>query len=50
VTSQGEIVWEYVNPYFGTPFFGGPPDSESNQIFRALRYTADEVARARGST
>ena len=50
VTSQGKIVWEYVNPFFGTPFFGGPPDSESNQIFRALRYTADEVARARGST
>jgi hypothetical protein len=49
VTKEGEVVWEYVNPFFGTPFFGGPPDSESNQIFRALRYTADEVDRARGS-
>jgi hypothetical protein len=47
VTSQGEIVWEYVNPFFGKPFFGGPPGSESNWVFRALRYSAEEVARAR---
>jgi uncharacterized protein (UPF0248 family) len=47
VTKEGEIVWEYVNPFFGKPFFGGPPDSESNQVFRALRYTAEEIARAR---
>jgi uncharacterized protein (UPF0248 family) len=49
VTSQGEIVWEYVNPFFGKPFFGGPPSSESNWVFRALRYTAEEIARARGA-
>jgi hypothetical protein len=48
VTKEGEIVWEYVNPFFGKPFFGGPPTSESNQVFRALRYSAAEVARARG--
>jgi uncharacterized protein (UPF0248 family) len=48
VTKDGEIVWEYVNPYFGKPLFGGPPTSESNQVFRALRYSAAEVARARG--
>ncbi len=35
---EGEVVWEYVNPFFGKPFFGGPPNSESNQVFRAVRY------------
>jgi len=49
VTKEGEIVWEYVNPFFGKPFFGGPPGSESNQVFRAVRYSADEIARARHS-
>jgi uncharacterized protein (UPF0248 family) len=48
VTNDGETVWEYVNPFFGKPFFGGPPTSESNQVFRALRYSAEEIARARG--
>jgi uncharacterized protein (UPF0248 family) len=49
VTKEGEIVWEYINPFFGKPFFGGPPGSESNQVFRAVRYSADEIARARHS-
>jgi uncharacterized protein (UPF0248 family) len=49
VTPEGETVWEYVNPYFGKPFFGGPPTSESNQVFRALRYSAEEIARARST-
>jgi outer membrane protein assembly factor BamB len=49
VTSQGEVVWEYVNPFFGKPFFGGPPGSESNWVFRALRYSAEEIARARSA-
>jgi uncharacterized protein (UPF0248 family) len=48
VTKEGEIVWEYVNPFFGKPLFGGPPTSESNQVFRALRYSAEEIAKARG--
>jgi hypothetical protein len=48
VTKEGEIVWEYVNPFFGKPFFGGPPASQSNQVFRALRYSAEEIARAGG--
>jgi uncharacterized protein (UPF0248 family) len=47
VTREGEIVWEYVNPFFGRPFFGGPPQSETNQVFRALRYSPEEIARAR---
>jgi hypothetical protein len=46
VTTEGEIVWEYVNPYFGKPFFGGPPTSESNQVFRAFRYSPEEIDRA----
>jgi hypothetical protein len=41
VTRDGEIVWEYVNP-----FFGGPPRAETNEVFRALRYSAEEIARA----
>jgi hypothetical protein len=49
VTKEGEIVWDYVNPYFGKPLFGGPLASESNQVFRALRYSAAEIARARNS-
>ncbi len=47
VTGEGEIVWEYVNPFFGRPFFGGPAHSQTNQVFRALRYSPEEIARAR---
>jgi arylsulfotransferase ASST len=42
VTAQGETVWEYVNPYFG-----GPPGAQTNAVFRALRYTPDEISAAR---
>jgi hypothetical protein len=35
VTRDGEIVWEYVNP-----FFGESPHAETNAVFRALRYSA----------
>ena len=41
VTEDAEIVWEYVNP-----FFGGPPNAETNEIFRAYRYSAEEIANA----
>jgi len=41
VTRDGEVVWEYVNP-----FFGGPANAETNEIFRAYRYTPEEIARA----
>jgi len=44
VTVGGEIVWEYVNPYFG-----GPPTSQNNRVFRAYRYGAKEIARARAT-
>jgi hypothetical protein len=45
VTANGETVWEYVNP-----FFGGPPGAQVNQVFRAYRYSAEEVARARSTS
>jgi uncharacterized protein (UPF0248 family) len=48
VTKGGEIVWEYVNPFFGKPFFAGAPGIEGNLVFRALRYSAEEIARAKG--
>jgi outer membrane protein assembly factor BamB len=45
VTPEGGVVWEYVNPYFG------PADemanTQNNQVFRAYRYTEDEIERAR---
>jgi Arylsulfotransferase (ASST) len=45
VTSEGDIVWEYVNPYFG-----GPPKAQNNRVFRVYRYTAEEIARAQSAT
>jgi outer membrane protein assembly factor BamB len=44
VTSNGEVVWEYVNPYFG-----GPSNAQHNRVFRAYRYNAEEIARARAT-
>jgi hypothetical protein len=43
VTSEGETVWEYVSPYFGQ---GDDPAAQVNTVFRAYRYTAEEIARA----
>jgi hypothetical protein len=41
------VVWEYVNPYFGgTPL----PQEQTNQVFRAYRYTAAEIAKAQAAT
>ncbi len=48
VTPAGEVVWEYVNPYFGPA--NRPPQSQSNSVFRVYRYTPEEVARARKAT
>ena len=42
VTRDGEIVWEYINP-----FFGGPANGQTNAVFRALRYSAEEIDRAK---
>jgi Arylsulfotransferase (ASST) len=45
VTPEGDVVWEYVNPYFGPS--NAPPTDQSNQVFRAYRYSPDEIANAR---
>jgi hypothetical protein len=44
VTTDGELVWEYVNPYFGEDRAGS-----NNRVFRAYRYGADEIARAKAT-
>jgi hypothetical protein len=47
VAPDGEVVWEYVNPYFGqTP---SALVHAPNAIFRAYRYTEQEIARARST-
>jgi hypothetical protein len=45
VTPAGEVVWEFVNPYFGPA--RRPAENQRNNVFRAYRYTEEEVARAR---
>ncbi|MET0689712.1 MAG: aryl-sulfate sulfotransferase, partial [Candidatus Binatia bacterium] len=44
VTSAGELVWEYVNPYFGEG-----PNGWNNRVFRAYRYSTDEIAKAKAT-
>jgi len=44
VTQAGQVVWEYVSPYFAAA--PGRPGI-NNRIFRAFRYTRDEIERAR---
>ncbi len=45
VTSEGEVVWEYVNPYFGPATAAAK--MQLNNVFRVYRYTHEEIARAR---
>jgi Arylsulfotransferase (ASST) len=45
VTPDGDTVWEFVNPYFGPDSV--PPKAQTNSVFRAYRYTAAEIDRAR---
>ena len=45
VTPVGEVVWEYINPYFGP--VRRPAQLQTNNVFRVYRYTEEEVARAR---
>ena len=47
MTSAGEVVWEYVNPYFGP--VSETAKAQYNQVFRVYRYTEDEIERARKS-
>lgn len=44
VTPDGELVWEYVNPFFGEGSSG-----QDNRVFRAYRYTVDEIERAKAT-
>jgi hypothetical protein len=44
VTAGGELVWEFVNPYFGEG-----PNGPNNRVFRAYRYSGNEIARARAT-
>lgn len=45
VTSEGDVVWEYVNPYFGPA--SAPAKAQNNNVFRVHRYTEEEIARAK---
>jgi len=47
VTTEGEVVWEYVNPHFGPP--NAPAAKQQNSTFRAYRYTAEQIERARNA-
>ena len=44
VTPEGEVVWEYVNPHFTDS-----PQGPLNQVFRAYRYSPEEIDRARST-
>jgi hypothetical protein len=44
VTTGRELVWEYVDPYFA-----GPSNAQNNRVFRAYRYSAEEIVRARAT-
>lgn len=45
VTHAGEVVWEYVNPYFGP--VSRPAQKQTNSVFRIYRYTDEQFDRAR---
>ena len=45
VTPAGEVLWEYVNPYFGPA--SRPAQTQTNSVFRVYRYTREDIARAR---
>src|ERR1051325_11269437 len=44
VTPRGELVWEFVNPYFGEG-----PSGLNNRVFRAYRYSAKEISIAKAT-
>jgi outer membrane protein assembly factor BamB len=46
VTSEGEVVWEYVSPHFYA--VSDEPDALiSNRVFRCYRYSAEEISAMR---
>ncbi|HLX42917.1 MAG TPA: aryl-sulfate sulfotransferase [Bryobacteraceae bacterium] len=44
VTTEGDVVWEYVNPHFGPAT--AAPKAQMNNVFRVYRYSAEEIAAA----
>src|SRR5918996_1429478 len=44
VTADGELVWEFINPYFDEG-----PTGQNNRVFRAYRYSEEEIARAKAT-
>ena len=44
VTVDGELVWEFVNPYFGAG-----PTGPNNRVFRAYRYSKEEIAKVKAT-
>ena len=47
VTFQGNLVWEFVNPYFGDPAGHGGGQVPTNSVFRAFRYSEEQIERAK---
>jgi hypothetical protein len=45
VTSDGDVVWEYVNPHFGPAT--AAVKAQQNGVFRVYRYSEEEIARIR---
>jgi outer membrane protein assembly factor BamB len=41
VSAQGELVWEYINPYFSGP----TARDQQNAVFRAYRYPCGTTSR-----
>lgn len=53
VAPEGDVVWEYVNPYFGalsSSAADARPQAHSNAVFRIYRYTGAEIVRAQAAT
>jgi hypothetical protein len=48
VTQDGEVVWEYVNPYFVPA--NEPAGAQDNFVFRVYRYSEKEIVQARKAT
>jgi hypothetical protein len=48
VTHEGELVWEYINPHFGSPA-NQPDRAPANNVFRAFRYGVEQIERARAA-
>jgi outer membrane protein assembly factor BamB len=46
ITQEGEIVWEYISPFFveNPPTAGGSRFGNANAVFRAHRYPEDHLA------